>query len=841
MIKKLAFVILIVASVNFVRSQRIEIQGNNIVIVGDGTNMPDVTDGTYFSDTPINGSTIQKFTITNLENNKDITIEGITVNSSDYVVKNKIRNLKKGKTKGFEIFFEPKSIGIKIAVVTIKTKLKKDKLTYTFNIRGSGIIGSGNAEIMISQYYENGKNNDFIEIKNLSDAKISNKKYFLAHYKNSDNTSKAPKRGNTIDIKTMTSGEVHIYNKFKLEGNDIVVISTSKGKDCYKDRIDIIGKQKEMWGKGRSFSKGGCASETSHLNFDINHWIEIDVAKVDAADNRQNITLGTYDLGTIFWNGSTWSNSALPDLSRTVSIDGIYTAANGNIEACNLIINSSLNFDNGTTHSVVVYGDLTINGTFTIGNQESLVMYDDDALIIGNITKKESSTFRNNAYDITYWSSPIRNANIGTVFAGVAPNRIYLFDQSQTNTTDPSHPDYWNTWILASGNMDNGKGYAAEGISGTIGVHNISFSGSPNNGVINIDIFKWSDSDPDNDFNLIGNPYPSAIDIETFFAANSTMVDPTIYLWTHSTPLSGGSSGDFVSSDYATYNLTGGTGVGSGPVPDKNIGSGQGFFIRGINSGIAVFNNSMRIEDANNQFYKIGNYKKKTQVEEEKDRIWLNLTTNMGGFNQLLIGYMENATESMDRGYDALKLDANNPISFYSVVDNKKLVIQGLNNFSKNNSVSLGFDSEISPRTITISINRVEGVLREADIFLVDNLLNTTHDLKQSDYEFDQLEKGEFKDRFTLQFKGAAVLDVKEILKNEDFVISNLDDSFKIDAKQVVKTIKVYDMLGRALIDFNPNKHSFYIKTNNLKKGTVLILQAELENGSLISKKTIKH
>ena len=828
------------ATVNFAHSQRIEIKGNNIVIIGDGTNVPGVSDGTYFSETTINGSTNQKFSITNLEDKNNVTIENITVNSSDYVVKSKIKNIKKGKTKSFEIFFEPKTIGIKPAVVSIKAKIKKEKLTYTFNISGNGIVGSGNAKIMISQYYENGKNQDYIEIKNLSDTKIKNKEYYLAHYKSNDKTNKAPKKGNTIDIKSMLSGEVQVYNKFKIEGNDIVVISTSKGKDCYKDRIDIIGEQKNMWGNGKSFGKGGCASETSHFNFDINNWVEIDVTEVDAADNRQNIALGTYNLGPIKWNGSTWSNSALPDMSRIAVIEGLYDASTGNIEACDLIINSDLNFDSKTTNSIIVFRDLTINGTFTIGDKESLVMYDNNAIITGNIIKKESSTYRNNTYDFTYWVSPIENAGIETVFDGVNPNRIFLFDQSQTNTTDPSHPDYWNTWILASGIMDNGKAYAAEGISDTTGVHNILFTGTPNNGVINVDIFKWNDNDPDNDFNLIGNPYPSAINIETFFEVNSALVDPTIYLWTHSTAISGGSSGDFISSDYATYNLTGGTGVGDGPVPDKNIGSSQGFFIRGINTGIAVFNNSMRIENANNQFYKTGKSKENVLDSEVKNRIWLNLTTNEGGFNQILIGFMDKATELVDKGYDALKFDNNNPISFYSVIENKKYVIQGLNNFSMNKSVSLGFDSKYSERTLTIGINKTEGILSEVDIYLVDNLLNTTHNLNQSDYQFDIEEKGEFKDRFSLQFKGS-VLNVENVLKEEDMIISIIDQNFKITAKQEVKTLRVYDMLGRILIDSKPNKQDFYIKSNNVKKGSVLIINAVLDNGSMISKKIIKY
>lgn len=831
--KKCFLSILLIFTINFVQAQNIELFGNSIVIANNGSNTPNSGDGTDFEDVVIGNSITHSFTIFNTESrNPGIQIQSITVNSGEYIITNNIHHIGVGDSGVFDVAFTPTSEGIQNAIVSIVVKRRNNRRTYTFNIRGNGI-----KDIMITQYYENGSA-DKIEVKNISNNIIENGSYYLGIYNNGTDTIGDP--DTVIPLGRINIGEVKLIgNTNFIEGNDIIVISSSTGINCFFDRVDIIGDH-STWGVKTSFTKSACTSESPHLSFNLIDWIEIDTAKVNAADIRQNISLGTYNIGEIIWNGISWSDSSLPDLSRVVRIDGTYTANNGNIEACSLIVNSNLNFDNATTNSVVVYRDLTINGTFTIGDTESLVMYDNNAIIIGNIIKKESSTYRNNTYDFTYWSSSIVNASIGTVFSGVSSNRIFLFDQSQTNTTDPSHPDYWNTWIVASGNMDNGRAYATEGVSGTTGVHNILFTGTPNNGVINVDIFEWSDNDPDNDFNLIGNPYPSAINIETFFEVNSTIVDPTIYLWTHSTAISGGSSGDFISSDYATYNLTGGTGVGDGPVPDKNIGSSQGFFIRGISTGIAVFNNSMRIENANNQFYKTDKSKENVLDSDVKNRIWLNLTTNEGGFNQILIGFMDKATESIDRGYDALKIDNNNPISFYSVIENKKYVIQGLNNFSMNKSVSLGFDSKYSARTLTIGINRTEGILSEVDIYLLDNLLNTTHKLNQSDYQFDIEEKGEFKDRFSLQFKGS-VLNVENVLKEEDMIISIIDNSFKVTAKQIVKTIRAYDMLGRMLIDSKPNKQDFYLDSDNVKKGSVLIINAVLDNGSRISKKIIKY
>ena len=57
----------------------------------------------------------------------------------------------------------------------------------------------------------------------------------------------------------------------------------------------------------------------------------------------------------------------------------------------------------------------------------------------------------------------------------------------------------------------------------------------------------------------------------------------------------------------------------------------------------------MRLIDSNDQFFKSSIVKKKNK-ENEKDRIWLDLTTDQGGFNQLLIGFVEGATSEFDRG-----------------------------------------------------------------------------------------------------------------------------------------------------------------------------------------------
>jgi hypothetical protein len=159
----------------------------------------------------------------------------------------------------------------------------------------------------------------------------------------------------------------------------------------------------------------------------------------------------------------------------------------------------------------------------------------------------------------------------------------------------------------ASDIMINGVGYIARAPQNLVynptQIVETSFVGVPNNGNIATTIIKSAVGTN----NLIGNPYPSAIDIDLFITdpINSELVNGTIFLWTHNTAIT---NNNYTANDYAKYNLTGGVGTGvgtmaltGGPVPTGKVAAGQAFFIE-ANTDLAVgssfdasFKNSMRV------------------------------------------------------------------------------------------------------------------------------------------------------------------------------------------------------------------------------------------------------
>ena len=149
------------------------------------------------------------------------------------------------------------------------------------------------------------------------------------------------------------------------------------------------------------------------------------------------------------------------------------------------------------------------------------------------------------------------------------------------------------------------------------------------------------------------------------------------------------------------------------------------------------------------QSFKIESTKKATI--REKHRVWLNLTNAGGVFKQLLVGYITGATNGWDDLYDGISYDANMYADFYSINDGKNLTIQGRAlPFVNTDEVPLGYRTIIEG-TFQISIDHVDGLFINQDIFIVDNTTGTCHNLKNGSYSFTTLQ-GRFDGRFVLVY-----------------------------------------------------------------------------------------
>jgi hypothetical protein len=375
-----------------------------------------------------------------------------------------------------------------------------------------------------------------------------------------------------------------------------------------------------------------------------------------------------------------------------------------------LIVNSGTVQVN-SNHNFVVTNEVIVSGGSLIFENNSSLIQINNAVNTGNITYKRNTTPMKK-YDYTYWSSPVNSQSLLGLSPLTLSDKYFQFDPAI---------GYWSP-VTSNSIMSLGKGYIVRApqnfdpVNATI--YNASFIGVPNNGIITTPI-QVSTSE----YNLIGNPYPSAISADLFLSAsaNTSAVDGTIYLWTHNTPVT---NLQYSSNDYAVYNLLGGVGTAAvnqginNSTPNGTIASGQSFFIKGLtNNATATFLNSMRLVANNSQFFKTPSISNPTNFESQKHRFWLGITDTSGSFKQTLIGYANEATLGFDRGYDGYLMNPTS-VCIYSLAENNALSIQGLPlPFSVSDEVPIGIHLE-SSGNYKIGLTNFDGLFNKI-VFII--------------------------------------------------------------------------------------------------------------------------
>ena len=731
-------------------------------------------------------------------------------------------------------------------------------------------------DVMISQYYEK-SDTGFIEVINLSnrDIDLSSEKIYLALFRARRADANGDFYGKNPNVKKdllnydndgiFSPGEIIVWeeNNNVIKGRSTLVLSRTNDRSCYENRLDIFGTPLASEARKRlnkSYTKGVClgrGSKIPHTDFDINDWIELTNEEVDLATANNpaaNIAKGAYFNEDILLDGTARDQGTF-DRTRSVIIStNILQGDYADIyEACDLTISSGSNFeftDTNGTSTISLYGNLVIDGIFNIGDDESLIMHDGGTVTYnGSFSKAEKSVVKNAVSDVSYWSSPVENASVTATFPDVNPGRIFQLDPTKINSIYTGVYAKYEHWFAASDAsngfnlFETGKGYSVQGNDHDTypSQQTVIFTGKPVTGTVNVPISTGIASEEgstyDNkSFNLIGNPYPSAIDPDMFIEANKGKFTGSIYVWSQRSFFDGT---EYQDGGYFTYNLSGGAGTDIPEVAGYKIASGQGFMVVVLEDTSLSFTNAMRVPGENTMFYK-SNLKKNTETETqpEKDRFWLQLKNSENTkVRELLIGFFDAATDDEDFGYDALSAN-DNSFNFYSVLNGKKYSIQGLGRFNTDKSITLGVDAA-HPGTYTIRLGKREGTLKNKNIYLTDNLLNITTDLNQTDYSFSLNNGEEFASRFTVHFTNAALAVDDEIL-NRNFTISQTAGQLKIQSNSPVTRIDLYDMLGRNLMYLKPGKQSFSVDISKIDKGSVLILNAVLDNGSTISKKILR-
>ena len=519
------------------------------------------------------------------------------------------------------------------------------------------------------------------------------------------------------------------------------------------------------------------------------------------------------------WNGTTWSNG-LPTASTSVVITGNMTAS-GNINACTMTISNNAVVNIPAGFNVVLDGALTVtSGSFTLESNANLIQNRSNITNSGNIIvkRKSSPLFR---LDYTLWSSPVIGMQTLAEFSPLtSTTRFYNYDTS-TNTYVTVSPSIVfapaKSYLIRMPN--NWVAYNAANPQPATWTGN--FVGVASNGNISYNLVNTG---IDNRFNAVGNPYPSAMNIDAFISQNAANIEGTLWFWRKT------NDGDNAIS-YSTCTTVGcSLPNGNTYSNDNYISVGQGFLVKATGSAVN-FNNSMRAAVNVDQFFRNSNN------PVAVDRYWLSLKNAAGSsFGQKLVAYVPEATIAYDNGLDGLYI-GDSPTALLSYAGNSEVVIQARPQFASTDIVPLVFKTNLAG-SYNISIADLEGVFdNEQTIFIRDKSLNIVHDIKLAPYNFTT-EAGNFADRFEMLYESMLNV-VNPDETSSDVIAYKAGSAIEVrTAKAALSSVQVYDIRGR-LVAEQTNLNTASTTINAGAANQVLIIKITLENGSVVTRKLI--
>ncbi|MBL4585819.1 MAG: choice-of-anchor D domain-containing protein, partial [Flavobacteriales bacterium] len=528
------------------------------------------------------------------------------------------------------------------------------------------------------------------------------------------------------------------------------------------------------------------------LNGTISNWSEgSSVTGSCAASNCGNNWTG--NVNSSWFNPGNWSSGAMPIITTnaiipTTPVGGNMPSIDTNAEVNDLTIETgaTLTFPTGVTN-LTVDGVLDNSGTVYIENDASLVQTTGSTLTGSGTFQVQRQGHTGQRFN--FWSSPMTSSGVlGSAYA--YNSNTSTQDENDDQPSDPG-------WSAYGGTMTSGVGYAGSGWGMA------TFTGTVNNGDINTSLvyyafngFYDASSGAGTPFNLVGNPYPSAIYAGQFLEDNSDLY-ATIYFWNDDAS----SGADYQRNDFSIWNYAGGlngggaaspSGQGSGLTPNGGISSGQGFLVRTLGAGaVANFNNGQRVTGPNNQLFRMNG---------ENNRLWFSIENEADSlFNQILIGALEDATEAEDNGYDAVKMRSGNSISISAIGNGLEHAIMAFPPPAITKTIPLRVNTE-ADGTHVFKAQTIEN-FSEFALYLDDAQTGMSYQIEEGVGIPVQLAAGEYLNRFYLNLVRTSFVGIAEAAQGglTAYASNNL---LYVGCTQCATnaTIELLDMSGRVVM-----------------------------------------
>ena len=325
------------------------------------------------------------------------------------------------------------------------------------------------------------------------------------------------------------------------------------------------------------------------------------------------------------------------------------------------IYNITINNPNGvsiSTGNINLTGTLTLtNGNFNTNDALTLVSDASGTARIAEITGGSISGNITMQRYINAGSTSWRFLTPAVSNATIADFNDDFITSGFTGSDYPNWPSAANPWAsiyfydeTVPGLQDSGY-VAATNVTNTIAVgegiwawsgdsaggtqaFTIDVTGPTNTGNINLPIsYTNTGSSADDGWNMVGNPYPSTIDWDDNVSITKTGINNAIYIWNPEL------------EQFASY--SGGLGTNGG---SRYIASSQAFWVQANATGASV----QITESA-----KAANDAPFLKLQSTNTPLIINVNSNNGS-DQTIINFNNDATQSFDPMYDALKIHSTN-------------------------------------------------------------------------------------------------------------------------------------------------------------------------------------
>ncbi len=536
---------------------------------------------------------------------------------------------------------------------------------------------------------------------------------------------------------------------------------------------------------------------------------------------------------------------------------------------------------------------LELNGTLDLEDDSQLIQTTTSDLVTsadGKILRRQEGT--SSIYRYNYWASPVGATGVTTltdnnVATNNNNNTAYslnmLKDETGVNLSFTSSYDeagkistawlytfingltYWDWAALSpTTSIQSGVGYTQKGIGNAGLEQQYTFEGKPNNGTILVNVTDRGGAGSvqavSKTLFLLGNPYPSALDIHKFIDDNVGVIDGSLQLWQQwdgdshiLREYEGGYAQVNKLGSTRAYQFVGIEGANNGYqdgtlIPSRYLPVGQGFVTEIVADGTIEFNNSQRIfikeadyvdadpYDTGSVFLKGSNVKGKSENNSansgdenkfKKIRLELSSVSGPATKRELLLGFSETTSDGFDYGYDAECTESNNN-DFSLNFEGKHMNIQAYADITSDKVVSLNFKSSGS-NTFEIKMSDSDGLNASQEIYLRDNLTGTYFDLRDNtSYNFSS-EQGKFNARFEIVFQSEQQSLSIEETKVEDNYIFYQNNTNTLFAKKIsspVSRLEIISMTGQTVLELTNVSQSTLnngLQLSNMTTGTYIV------------------